>query len=93
MFNIGFLEFILIAFIGLVFIGPKQLPQVARTIGRLVGEFRRATNEFTGNISRMENEAHKVVDSVSMDIKNEAKEISQKLTVDIDTENHNKGNS
>lgn len=41
MFDIGFGEMILIAVIALVAIGPKQLPEVARTVGKFIGEFKR----------------------------------------------------
>jgi sec-independent protein translocase protein TatB len=41
MFDIGFSEMILIAVIALVAIGPKQLPEVARTVGKFIGEFKR----------------------------------------------------
>lgn len=47
MFDIGFGEMLIIAAIALIAIGPKQLPEVARTLGRLMNEFKRATGEFT----------------------------------------------
>lgn len=34
MFDVGFWEFGLIAVIGLIVIGPEQLPEVARTLGK-----------------------------------------------------------
>lgn len=47
MFDIGFGEMILLAAIALIAIGPKQLPEVARVIGRMLNEFRRATGDLT----------------------------------------------
>ena len=35
MFGLGFVEIILIAVLALIFIGPKQLPEVARVVARL----------------------------------------------------------
>ncbi len=32
--------------LALIVFGPKKLPEIGRQIGRLVGEFRRASNEF-----------------------------------------------
>lgn len=32
--------------VALIIFGPKKLPEIGRQIGRLVGEFRRASNEF-----------------------------------------------
>ncbi|HAG91396.1 MAG TPA: hypothetical protein DCL41_05965 [Bdellovibrionales bacterium] len=55
MFNLGFSELILLAVVALVFIGPKQLPEVARMIGRLINEWKRATSDFSMSIK--DNEA------------------------------------
>jgi sec-independent protein translocase protein TatB len=46
MFNLGFSELILLGVIALVFIGPKQLPELARTVGRLLNELKRASSDF-----------------------------------------------
>lgn len=35
---------ILLAIIALIFIGPKELPQLARTIGRFVNQLKRSTD-------------------------------------------------
>lgn len=51
MFNLGFTEMLLLAGIALIVIGPKQLPQMARMVGRMLNEFRRATGEFTSSIN------------------------------------------
>lgn len=45
MFNIGFSELLVIAALALIFIGPKQLPEVARVVGRFLNELRRASDE------------------------------------------------
>ncbi len=51
MFDIGFGEMLLIAVIALIAIGPKQLPEVARVIGRTLNEFRRASTDFTRSLA------------------------------------------
>ena len=40
MFDVGFSELALIALIGLLVLGPKRLPEVARTLGNWVGRIR-----------------------------------------------------
>jgi len=40
MFDIGFSELALIALIGLLVLGPKRLPEVARTLGNWLGRMR-----------------------------------------------------
>jgi sec-independent protein translocase protein TatB len=46
MFGIGFPELMLILVIALIVIGPKRLPDVAKALGRGLGEFKRATDEM-----------------------------------------------
>lgn len=46
MFNLGFSEIILLGIIALIFIGPQQLPEVARTIARFLNELKRASSDF-----------------------------------------------
>ena len=45
MFGIGLPEMIVIAIVALVFIGPKNLPGVLRSVGRGLVQLKRATNE------------------------------------------------
>ena len=45
MFNIGPEEVLLILVIALLVFGPQRLPEIARSIGRGLREFRRASDE------------------------------------------------
>lgn len=47
MFNMGFTEMLFVAGLALILIGPKQLPELARNLGRLLNEFKRSTSIFT----------------------------------------------
>lgn len=51
MFNIGFTEMLVIAIVALIFIGPKQLPEVARTIGQFLNEMKRGAGSFKDQFS------------------------------------------
>ncbi|MDH4225665.1 MAG: Sec-independent protein translocase protein TatB [Deltaproteobacteria bacterium] len=53
MFGIGMYEMVVILIIALLVVGPKQLPGVARALGKMVADFRRAVNEVK---SAVENE-------------------------------------
>ena len=46
MFGIGMPEFILIAVVALIVFGPKKLPELAKSMGRAVREFKKATSEL-----------------------------------------------
>jgi sec-independent protein translocase protein TatB len=42
----SFQDSAIIVFLALLLFGPKKLPELARQLGKLMGEFRRASNEF-----------------------------------------------
>ena len=46
MFGIGMPEMILILAVALIVIGPKKLPDLAKSLGRALGEFKKATKDF-----------------------------------------------
>ena len=46
MFGIGMPELILIAVVALIVLGPQKLPDLAKSLGRAVREFRKATSEL-----------------------------------------------
>jgi sec-independent protein translocase protein TatB len=52
MFDIGFLELIIVGIIGLIVLGPERLPVAARTLGRWIGRARRMAGQFTKEIDR-----------------------------------------
>ena len=44
--SIGMQELVLIGAIALIVFGPRKLPQMARTVGKMMAEFRKATSDF-----------------------------------------------
>lgn len=46
MFGIGGQELILILLLALIVLGPKKLPEMAKTIGKAMREFQNATDDF-----------------------------------------------
>ena len=55
MFDIGFPEVILILAIALIVFGPKKLPEIGRTLGKTLREFKRASNELMASVRDIEN--------------------------------------
>ncbi|MBQ9105425.1 MAG: twin-arginine translocase subunit TatB [Mailhella sp.] len=46
MFGIGSTELLVILVVALLVLGPKNLPKIAHTLGRAMGEFRRVSTDF-----------------------------------------------
>lgn len=51
MFGIGPMELVLIMIVALLVLGPKRMPELARTLGRGLSEFRRASNELRQSLA------------------------------------------
>jgi len=50
MFGIGMTEVLLILAVALVILGPKKLPELAKTLGKAFGEFKRSVNDLKSSI-------------------------------------------
>ena len=57
MFGVDTTELLIIAVAALIFIGPKDLPRVMRTIGYWVGRARGMARHFTAGVETMMREA------------------------------------
>src|SRR3979411_1472949 len=57
MFDIGWSEFVVIAIVALIAIGPKELPGVLRMVGQWMGKARKMAAEFQGQFQEAMREA------------------------------------
>ena len=51
MFNVGPTELIVILLIALIVFGPKRLPEVGRTVGKSLREFRKASQDLRDELN------------------------------------------
>jgi sec-independent protein translocase protein TatA len=69
MLSVGWQEMVVIFIVALVLFGPKKLPELGRTLGKAITEFRRASSELKSTFERemqsleRENESLKQVTS------------------------------
>ncbi len=59
MFGIGGWEMLLIGVVALLVFGPKRLPELARTMGKGLAEFRRASSDLRRSID-LDLDPHKI---------------------------------
>ena len=74
MFGIGMPELIIILAVALIVIGPKKLPDLAKTLGRALREFKQATNDFKESI---------YLDDEIKDVKNTLKNVKNDTTASV----------
>jgi len=71
MFGIGMPEMLLIVAVALIVIGPKKLPDLAKSLGRAMGEFKKATSDIKESIGSEADfkEVKETFDDLQKDIK------------------------
>lgn len=88
MFNMGMGELIFIGIIALVFIGPKQLPEVARNLARFFNELKRTTGEFKKNFQGLDTDLKSAVGEVGDLVKDTEAWAKNKISKIADIEDY-----
>jgi len=84
MFGIGMPEILLILAVALIVIGPKKLPDLAKSLGRAIGEFKKATHEFKESID---------INSDLKDVKNTFEDMNENIKEAVDIKADQKNNA
>jgi sec-independent protein translocase protein TatB len=76
--SLGFSEMAFLVILGLLLFGPKKLPEIGRQIGRVLAEFKKASNEFQAQLNdevrKLEVEAEEAKQTILPPIGNIARE-------------------
>ncbi|GBC62017.1 hypothetical protein DENIS_2980 [Desulfonema ishimotonii] len=90
MFGMGMPEILLILAIALIVIGPKKLPELAKSLGRAMNEFKKATSELkeTMEIDYDVKDVKKTFDDIETELKKpvDVTPVKQKETEDTPPE-------
>jgi sec-independent protein translocase protein TatB len=62
MFNIGFSELVILTVIGLLVLGPEQLPEVAKKLAKIINELKRAKDEILSPVDDLKVEAQRLLE-------------------------------
>ena len=76
MLDIGFPEFLLISFVLLIVVGPKDLPKVLRSITSFIRKIKSMASQFHSGIDDLANEAE------ISDLRKEVNKIDKKSIID-----------
>ncbi|PIE61065.1 MAG: hypothetical protein CSA29_05275 [Desulfobacterales bacterium] len=86
MFGLGMPEILLILAIALIVIGPQKLPELAKTLGRALGEFKRSAQDLKRAID-IESTVNEPVPPPSKKVKDIIKETNAKNSAEGKDEN------
>ena len=81
MFGIGLSEIGVIVLIILVLLNPKDLPKIARKVGKLVRKFQDAKGKFDEEVREVEKDIKQPFDNAKKNIDNEVKNTAESVTV------------
>ncbi len=87
--SIGPAELILIFVIALIVFGPKKLPEIGRSVGKALREFKKTSEEIKGRIEE-EIQASEIKD-IGKDIESEVRSIQEDFKKEIEKDETGEG--
>ena len=87
--SIGPLELVLIFVVALLVFGPKKLPEIGRSVGKALREFKKTSDELKGRIEE-EIQASEIKD-IGKDIESEVRSIQEDFKKEIESDETGEG--
>lgn len=82
MFGMGMPELLIILLVALMVVGPKKLPDLAKTLGKGLGQFRKATDDLKDSLQ--ENQTYQDLQGIKDNISDTVQSANPKGLLDID---------
>ena len=81
--NLGFPEILMIFIIALLVFGPKKLPELGKSLGKGLKEFKKATDELKSNWDEQLKDVEKSVNEVKDTVHGATRDIENKIKAEI----------
>lgn len=88
MLDFGFGELLLLGAIALIAIGPKQLPEVARTVGRFLNQLKDVTGDFQRTLAQASEKANQSVDRAVAEAQKTLDQVTPQISSHLDLKDH-----
>ena len=73
-------ELVLVMLLALLFFGSKAIPDIAKTLGKGLREFKKATNEIQRELNAQTSDIKRDINDVTSTVNKETTEIKKELT-------------
>lgn len=73
-------ELVLVMLLALLFFGSKAIPDIAKTLGKGLREFKKATNEIQRELNAQTSDIKRDINDVTSTVNKETSEIKKELT-------------
>jgi len=84
--QLGFSEMLIIFIVALLVFGPKKLPELGKSLGKGIREFKKATDELKSNWEEQVKDIKSPLNDVKTDIHNVGQELKSDFYKSIESE-------